>query len=142
MFKMAAMGALVACAVVGCGGSDDPVADFVGTWQPKSGAVVLTCPSGSFSDTVTSTSVFTRGTTAALVQSDGTCSILFDVAGSTATARTGQTCTDSDGTVHFASWTFSTTDGKNASEAFSGTVVGSGMTCTANETATYTRISH
>jgi hypothetical protein len=134
---------LMALAVVGCGGSEDATSNFVGTWQPSTGAFVVTCAGvAPISQPVTDQTVFAAGTTAPLAMSQSNCTTLFDVSGSVATARSGQSCTTSDGTVHFTNWSFSTADGKTGSETFAGTVTVGTTTCPVNESATYARVSH
>lgn len=134
---------LMALAMIGCGGSDDATANFVGTWQPSSGALIINCPGiAPISQPITDQTNFAVGTASPLITSSSNCTTLFDVNGGTATARPGQSCTNSDGTVHFTSWTFSTPDGAAGSETFAATVTVGTTMCTANESATYTRVSH
>ena len=141
-----------------CGGSNSGGADlkkFVGTWRATSGTTTTACPGYAAStDPVTTNAVWSLGVSSDLVQADsgGTCPLMADVTGSTASGIPGQACTgfDSAGdalTQTFSGYTFVISpDGHTATENASGniTVVGSGATvvCTFNETASYEKIGN
>jgi hypothetical protein len=89
-----------------CGGSDDRVDDFVGTWTYQAGSSATTdCDDDMLDsmDTPDSMLMLAAGTSSDLIEvpeSGDTCPALrLDVDGGTAKAQSGQTCTETLGTA-------------------------------------------
>jgi hypothetical protein len=142
-----------ALAMFGCGGSSpgtadavDPLAPFVGGWHAATETITVTCPGNPASSSAgPANDMFARGTTGGLVLTapDG-CVVMFDVAGSTAVARAGQSCTDptTGDVITISSWTFTAAGAENASGTV-GTVDANGnpVTCGYGASGTFTRVS-
>jgi hypothetical protein len=123
---------------------------FVGIWHPTSGSVTYNCGGAITPDTVTDNLTWAAGVGSDLVQTSGSCVVKANVVSSTASALPSQTCNIQSGTTNItialAAYTFSlSADGLTATESASGnaTLSDSGLTvtCTYNETASYTKIS-
>jgi len=123
---------------------------FVGTWHPTSGTITYNCGGVITPDTVTDNLTWAAGVGADLVQTAGSCVFKANVVSSTASALPSQSCNMQSGTTNItlalAAYTFSlSADGLTATESASGnaTLSDSGvtLTCTYNETASYTKIS-
>jgi hypothetical protein len=134
-----------------CGGGADgkDLAKFVGVWTPTSGNVVFTCAGQSGSRPIAGLT-WSVGTSSDLIQPiTNTCVIHADVSAQTASETETQTCvipsvneygdsiTDS---YAYTAYTFVIgSDGKTATENFSGTVLetddtyGTSTTCTMSE---------
>lgn len=148
---MKMFGLLSALALSACGGDKgEDLGQFLGTWQPVSGMTTKVCEGYTYASDLSSVT-WNKGISSDLVQTiDGTCAIMADANGATATGVPGQSCSFSDGTgttgtVSFAGYTFVVSpDGRTATENASGTVTyfGGGATipCTFNETGSYQKI--
>jgi hypothetical protein len=136
-----------------CGGGADgkDLAAFVGVWTPTSGNIMYTCAGQSV--TAPSTALtWAAGTSSDLIQTapGSSCVMHADISANTATETGTQTCvipsvdgygdsiTDS---LSFTAYTFVLgSDGKTATENFSGTLfetddtIGTSATCTMSET--------
>jgi hypothetical protein len=133
-----------------CGGHGSATDKFIGTWQPSGGTFTLACPGGTTANPVTDLRSIARGTSSDLVMLvGGGCPTLFDVSGDVATVRPGQPCMvsgpgETDTFFHDA-WTFTTHDGRTATETATGSdavVTPAGpSTCTFTESATLVRVS-
>jgi hypothetical protein len=162
IFKTLQVGMIAAFVVAGgaCGSNDPsaPTPDagatgnsrFVGTWHPTSGTTTYNCSGNIATDTVTDNLTWATGVGADLVQTSGSCVFKANVVSSTASGLPSQTCTLTSGTtvavVTFAAYTFSlSADGLTAMESASGNATlsdsGISLTCTYNQTASYTKIS-
>ena len=137
-------GAVLALAALGagCGGgamvSQGGVDKFIGDWKFDSETLMADCVSQSVDLTgkILTLAVIAGNQISAMLP--GICVINFNVAGTTATAPAGQTCSLPLGAimvpVSLSSWTLTTTDGVSMSTAQKGTaemgicnVTGSGM---------------
>jgi hypothetical protein len=136
-----------------CGGGSEGknLGAFVGVWTPTSGNIMYACAGQSV--TAPSTALtWAVGTSSDLIQTapGSSCVMHADISSDTATETGTQTCVipsvDSYGdsitdSLSFTAYTFVLgTDGKTATENFSGTVletdntVGTSTTCTMSET--------
>jgi hypothetical protein len=148
----AALGALgFSLAACSGGGDDGQITRFQGTWNAISGTMTVTCPGETDNWSVTGTVRWDKGLSSDLVQATTPCIVNADVAGSTA-AGAGEACSYADGaggtaTLTRPHYTFVLApDGRTAQENSSGTLVdtngGASITCTVNETASYTKIGN
>ncbi len=89
---------LAALVLAACG-NGDATAEFAGTWMYASGAALVgTCTSNNPTAVpLSGTVVLATGGDADLTSMMGTCTELYDVDGSRATARSGQSCTIVEG---------------------------------------------
>jgi hypothetical protein len=158
---MRSIAAMFVCAALamGCGsgpgdpGTGDPEL-FVGTWQ-QSGAVSEICSDGSGGTFALMGSItFTTGVTSDLLLNTSACgAIRFDLVSSTmASIQRGQSCSGptSDGTatvtVHYTTYTFTTTDGRTGTWNITGTLDvvatggGASGTCNVSGSATMSKV--
>ncbi len=89
-----------------CGGGDDRVDDFIGTWTYQAGASSnADCDNDQLDmmDQLTGSLQFAAGSMSDLIEvpgGEGACPpVRFDVDGGTATAQAGQSCTETIGTA-------------------------------------------
>src|SRR5215467_7946120 len=85
----------LAAVVLAACGNDDATAEFAGTWMyASSAALVGLCTSNNpVAVPLTGDLVLATGGDADLTATMGMCTELYDVSGSRATARSGQSCT-------------------------------------------------
>jgi hypothetical protein len=112
----------------GDGGAEKDLQALLGTWTYTSGTTTLTCTGvAPMSIPLSGGFTFEAGTDSDLVgvPTGKNCPLKFDVAGSVASLRPGQSCEFVDGiNVTLSSWKV-TSDGKtNAQSAFAGTAAG------------------
>ena len=108
----------------GSSSTSSGVDSFVGVWQFTSGSQTPTCTGLPVSASALSGTIqISKGTTAPLIAVIQTCTMHFDVNGTSANAQAAQTCTETgtlaNGTAYsetdtYTVLTFTTTDGKNA----------------------------
>jgi hypothetical protein len=133
-------------------GSGDKLNDFVGTWMPSPGAALTgSCSDGSqLNEMLTGTVTFAKGVDADLTLTADSCTLRFDVDGSKATARSGQSCTTmSNGvtlvlTIQQSTLTLGS-DSKSLTRSEMGTIQLTGAvtgTCTAAATYMLSKISN
>ncbi|MEP6654830.1 MAG: hypothetical protein ABJA82_15815 [Myxococcales bacterium] len=140
----------------GGGGSPDAgggkdLSRFIGTWKPTSGTLTTTCAGQSSTDAVTDNTVWAAGISSDLVQTDGSCALMANVTGSTASALPSQSCTQMSGTttatLSTTAYTFSlSADGQTATESGSGILSGNSggvaVSCSISITAAYQKIAN
>lgn len=118
---------------------------FVGTWKFTSGTIIVTCPApiGVVTIAETGNLTITKGATSDLIVTNEDCSLKFDVAGTTANALAGQSCTmvDADGTEvdTYNAAVITSSDGVTAHLSATITAAitsgGASVTCTGTESA-------
>ena len=144
------VGLLSALALSACGGDKgEDLGQFIGTWQPISGMTTEVCQGYTYTSGL-SNLTWNMGISSDLLQNGGTCPIMADANGATATGVPGQSCSLSDGTgttgtVNLAGYTFVVSpDGHTATENASGSITyfggGATLPCTFNETGSYQKI--
>jgi hypothetical protein len=136
---------LASCGSSSSDGSSAGVDKFVGTWKYTSGTITVNCPSpiGTLTASQEGNVIVSKGATSDLVVVNETCSLKFEVTGSTATALPGQSCTyvDADGTEvdTFNSAVVTTPDGVTAHYSATMTAAitadGFAVTCTGSESS-------
>ena len=149
------VGLLSALALSACGGDKgDDLNQFVGTWQATSGTWTIVCQGYTYTGSVTGTFIWSAGIGSDLVQTDssGSCSLMADVRGFTASGTPGKSCTqpdDSGGvrTTTYSTYTFVVSpDGHTGAENSSGQMTfaaqGASVVCTFNETGSYQKIGN
>ena len=136
------------------GDKDEDLGRFVGTWQATSGMLTAVCDGYTFTSALSGNIVWGEGIGSDLLQTDqgGTCSMMADVRGLTASGVPGKSCTGPDGaggvqTVTYSTYTFVLSpDGHTATENASGQVTfvdqGVSLVCTFNGTGSYQKISN
>jgi hypothetical protein len=145
------LGLLVVCAAVtgGCGGDDGGGVDsFVGTWNYTSGTSTTDCNGMPATMQLSGSTTISKGIASPLVVVDGTCNLLLDVTGTTASARPGQQCSETDQgvntTLKFKAYAF-TVNGIVADESGSADVSATGpggsINCTYTSTGKLMKIS-
>jgi hypothetical protein len=146
---MKMFGLLSALALSACGGDKgEDLGQFLGTWQPISGAMTMTCQGYAYTFSLGNVT-WNMGVSSDLLQSamGNTCAIMADVNGATASGVSGQTCSSPDGseTMTIAGYTFVVApDGRTGTENASGGITlfdgGAAIPCTFNETGSYQKI--
>ncbi len=139
LFPLFLLPAVAACHPGGDDGGNP--AGYVGTWTYSDDDITSTCPAGE----VTRGLLFPGGTLViaqsgtglSSVDRDG-CSATFTIAGSTATAQSGQSCTTSNGeTVAITSWTIFVYDTQTLwNERTISRTSSAGSPCSVSSTAT------
>ncbi|MEO5768377.1 MAG: hypothetical protein ABIS92_08500 [Polyangia bacterium] len=133
------------------GGDGKSLSRFIGTWKPTTGTGTTTCAGQSSTKPVTDNTVWAAGVSSDLVQTDGSCALLANVTGSTASALPSQSCTQMDGTttatLSVTAYTFSlSADGQTATEsgsaAITGNIGGVAASCSFLITAAYQKIAN
>jgi hypothetical protein len=138
-----------------CGGDKgDDLGRFVGTWQATSGMLTAVCDGYTYTAALTGNIVWSEGISSDLLQTDqtGTCSMMADVRGLTASSVPGKSCTGPDGnggvqTATYSTYTFVLSpDGHTATENGSGQLTfvdqGVSLVCTFSGTGYYQKISN
>lgn len=123
---------------------------FVGTWKFTSGTITVTCPApiGVLTVAESGNLTITKGATSDLIVTNEDCSIKFNVAGTTANALAGQSCTmvDADGTEvdTYNAAVITSADGVTAHLSATLTAAitsgGESVTCTGTEAADLQRL--
>lgn len=145
------VGLLLGITLSACGGDKgDDLATFIGTWQPTAGAVTEICQGYTYTNSL-SNLTWTAGVSSDLVQTDGSCALLANVSGATATGIPGQSCSGAasggTATLTFGGYTFVVSpDGHTATENASGNITyvvdGATIPCTLNETGSFHKIGN
>ena len=149
--RMNTLGFLALLGLVACSSSDDDN-PFLGTWSYASGgSEVLDCDRDELDDTtvpVGSWALLAGNDADVETEANAPCSaIKFDVTDRVATAKTGQSCTDSEQgvtqTTNYTSYTLTLhAAGTTLTESMQGTYTAEGpivVSCTLVRTATSTR---
>ncbi len=149
-------GAAAALFLFGCGSSSsgDPAAAFAGNWTFGSGSLQPQCtplmvaPFDLTGDTMTIVRVDPTHVSTMLTGSGVMCDVNFTVAGTVATAVSGQTCsvivpvgaTSTTVLIQISSWTLNVS-GDTLSMSMSGSATASVLTCSPTADGTATRPS-
>ena len=143
-------------ALSACGGDKgDDLGRFVGTWQATSGTLTAVCDGYTYTAALTGNIVWSEGISSDLLQTDqsGTCSMMADVRGLTASGVPGKSCTGPDGaggvqTVTYSTYTFvalprrAHRDRERLWTASTFVDQGVSLVCTFNGTGSYQKISN
>jgi hypothetical protein len=138
----------ISTGLLGCGGDDDDVSVFVGSWKYVTGTSTTNCGAGPTTEQLMDTFTVGKGIDSPLVIISGSCNLKFDANGNTATIRTGQVCMVVEGgisaTVTFNAGTMTVT-GTNATVVSGGNIMASGpggiVNCTFTDNGTAMKIS-
>jgi hypothetical protein len=123
--------------------------NFTGTWSYVAGTETIVCGDASQTDVLSGTIQLGKGVGADLVEIDDVCSINFDLSGSSAQIKDGQTCFQADDSTsveyRYRAWTLSTSDGRTLTETGSATVMivsdGASENCDYTVTGTLNKIA-
>ena len=91
----------LAFAGLGCGEDGGDPTPFIGAWKYTSGTSTSNCGGQSTTDMLTGNVTLMKGVSSALVSISDDCTLALDVNGSTASARSGQECSNTAGGVNF-----------------------------------------
>ena len=135
IFRATLLTALLACAGCGSSSSSDDAKKFTGAWSFNPGTAA--CTTGAISVPITGLPVTITETDSMHIalSAGSTCTINFSVAGATATAASGQSCTLTFAgvpqTIMISSWTLMT-----SGDQITNTASGTATLCTLNVTGT------
>jgi hypothetical protein len=138
----------LAAATLGCGGSSDNLAEFVGTWKYGASAVTFACPGQADSPiSLGNLKAFHLGIKSDLVDLSSICDYRFDVKDKVASIQQGQSCAFDDGnggtaTESPTSWTFTLNSATTSEETLTtATTFIDGTICTISGTSHLDKIS-